>query len=120
MGKEHELAGARALDDVRALADPIGPEFAAGLDWQNFAFEFPGLEVFRRVHGEGFELVVVVLRSSARIRDVHAREVERVPLSVDAPTVRVHQLVLAVHRAWAGNALSAPEVTTAETSVCPR
>src|SRR6185436_10931307 len=89
---QHELAGARAANDVRALSLAVRAELAARLAGQNEALVLPGGEIAGRVHREADEVVV-----GGGAEEVHAVHVERVAHLDDAAAVRVHALAVGVH-----------------------
>ena len=97
MRVEHELAGARAANDVRTLALAVRAELAARLVGQDDALVLPGGEIPRRVHREAVEVVV-----GGGAEEVLAVHVEGVAHLDDAAAVRVHALAVGVHERDAG------------------
>src|SRR4030095_2327023 len=94
---EHELAGGRAANDVRALALAVRAELAARLAGQDEALVPPGGEIAGGVHREADEGVC-----GGGAEGVHALHVERVADLDDAAAVRVHALAVGVHERNAG------------------
>ena len=93
---EDELAGGRALDDVRALALAVRAQQAARLLRQDDPLVFPSGEVLRRVHREAVEVVV-----GRRAEEVLSVQVIGVADLDDAAAVRVHQVPVGVLEAHA-------------------